>query len=134
MVTDYRREHGIEDVTLPDPPADNPPEERKAEPKTPQEKKDTKKVSFDLFQQGRSIPEIAAERGLTLPTIEGHLAHFVSAGELEIDLVVKDDLRRVIEQKIVEMPGKPLKELKMALGDACSYGEIRMVIAHLKRG
>ncbi len=133
MVTDYRREHGIEHVTLPDPPAGHPPEKRNAEPKTPKEKKDTKKFSFDLFQQGLSIPGIAAERGLALATIEGHLAHFVSTGELEIDRVVKDESRRIIEQKIVDMPGKSLKELKTALGSEYSYGDIKLVLAHLKR-
>jgi len=30
------------------------------------------------------------------------------------------------------MQGASLKELKTALSDECSYGEIKMVLAHLK--
>lgn len=130
MAAGFRREHGIEHVPLPEFPAGDPPEKRETKPK---EKKDTKKISFELFQQGHAIPRIAADRGLTLSTIEGHLAYFVSTGELPIDRVVADDLRRVIEQKIDDMPGKSLKELKTALGGTCSYGAIKLVLAHLER-
>ena len=130
MVADYRREHRIEHVSLPEPPAYAPPKKRKERPEV---KGETKKISFELFEQGLSISAIAAERELTATTIEGHLAFFVSTGELAIDRVVKEDIRRIIEQKIIEMPGKSLKELKTALGDACSYGAIKLVLAHLER-
>ena len=127
LVADYRRKHNIEHVSLPEPPAPSPPEARKVKPEV---KKDTKKVTLDLFEQGLSISRIAAERGLAVSTIEGHLAFFVSTGELEIDRVLASDTRRIIEQKIVDMPGKSLKELKTAIGNACSYGAIQLVLAH----
>ena len=130
MVADYRRENRIEHVPIPDPPANNPPEKRKEKPEV---KKDTKKISFELLEQGLSVSAIAAERGLTLSTIENHLASFVSSGEIPIYRVVPDDIRRIIERKIVDMPGKSLKELKTALGDSCSYGAIKLVLAHLER-
>jgi uncharacterized protein YpbB len=85
-----------------------------------------------LFQRGATIEQIAAQRGLAAPTIEGHLTFFVAQGELEIGKVVADEKRRTIEQKIAAMRGKSLKELKTAIGDDCSYGEIKMVFAHLE--
>lgn len=129
MVSDYRKKHGIEEVILPEPKTTAPPEERKERPKV---KQDTKKVSLELFQQGLSISQIAAERGLATSTIEGHLAFFISTGELEISRVITDEKRRVIEQKITNLPEKSLKDLKENLGDAYSYGEIKLVRAHLK--
>ena len=45
---------------------------------------DTKKQSLQLFQLGRSVDEIAFERGLSTGTVEGHLAHFIFSGELKI--------------------------------------------------
>ncbi|MFZ1985851.1 MAG: helix-turn-helix domain-containing protein [Desulfatitalea sp.] len=130
LVADYRRKHGIEKVSLPEPANPPPPEQSKAKTGV---KEDTKRVSLELFQRGLAIQQIAAQRGLTISTIEGHLAFFVARGQLEIGKVVADEKRRAIEQKIADMPTKAFKELKMALGDDCSYGEIKLVLAHLER-
>lgn len=35
-------------------------------------------LSFELLKSGKTIDEIAAERGFVRATIEGHLAHFVA--------------------------------------------------------
>ncbi|MFP3870489.1 MAG: helix-turn-helix domain-containing protein [Syntrophobacteria bacterium] len=121
LVSDYRREHGIEEVSLPEPAAVKP-----------SKKQDTKRVTLQAFEQGQTIPQIAARRPLVVSTIEGHLAHWVSEGELEISRVVPDERRRAMEEKIAGMPGKSLSEMKAALGDGFSYGEIKMVLAHLK--
>jgi hypothetical protein len=58
--------------------------------------------------------------------------HYPSCGELEIGKVVADEKRRIITQQIADSPEKSLKELKTALGDDCSYGDIKLVLAHLK--
>jgi hypothetical protein len=129
MVAEYRRKHRIEKVSLPEPAAIMAETAPKAESKV---KEDTKKVSLQLFEQGLSLSEIAARRQLAVATIEGHLAYFVSRGELNIDRLLTNEKRQTITQKIADMPGNSLKELKTALGDECSYGEIKLVLAHLK--
>jgi hypothetical protein len=129
LVADYRRKHLINAVVLPEPAAGTQLPERRAEPAV---KADTKRVSLQLFQGGATIHQIAAQRGLAVSTIEGHLAFFVERGELEIGKVIRDEKRRTIVQKIAGMQGASLRELKTVLGDDCSYGEIKMVIAHLK--
>ena len=129
LVADYRQRHGIEEVALPEPAKPPPPDEPKAKPGV---KEDTKKVSLELFIGGLTIPQVAAQRGLSITTIEGHIAFFVAQGELEIGKVVADEKRRAIEKKIADMRSKPLKDLKTALGDDCSYGEIKLVLAHLE--
>jgi hypothetical protein len=131
MVADYRQKHGIETVTLPELPTAGPPEPPKTKPP---KSEDTKRVSLQLFQSGLSVPQIASRRGLTAATIEGHLAHYVSSGELAIGSLLTDAKRRFIEQKISGMREKPLKKMKEALGEDCSYGDIKMVLAHLDRG
>jgi hypothetical protein len=128
LVADYRRKHQLIEVSLPEPAAVPLPENRTG----PTVKEDTKRVSLQLFQRGVAIHQIAAQRGLTVSTIEGHLAFFVAQGELEIVKVVADEKRRTIEQKSAGMQGTSLKELKTAVGANCSYGEIKMVLAHLK--
>lgn len=130
MVADYCEKHRIEEAVMPEPATIALPEKSKKQPTI---KQDTRKVSLELFQRGLSTPQIAAERGLAASTIEGHLASFVSKGELEINRVITDEKRRIIEQKIADLPEKSLKELKEILGDAYSYGEIKLVLAHLEK-
>ena len=131
MVADYRTRRGIEEVILPDPP----PEAQAKEDRPPPEKKpDTRKASLDLLRQGLSIPEIAARRGLVVSTIEVHLADCVARGDLEIGELVPDERRRAIEEQAAGMEERSLSDLKAALGSGFSYGEIRMVLAHLEQG
>lgn len=131
MVADYRLKQGIEAVALPEPAINETPMTEKPED-PPVLKQDTKKISLELFNQGLSIARIAVDRGLAISTIEGHLAYFVSTGEIGIDKMLADDKRMLIEKKIHELSGKSLKELKTSLGEAVSYGEIKLVLAHLQ--
>lgn len=130
IVSDYRRKHGIDTVILPEPATTEAAAKSKAESKVDQ---DTKKTSLELFQQGLTVPQIAERRELTTGTIESHLAFFIPTGEVSIEMVVPDEKRREIEQKINEMPQAYLKPLKEALGEDYSYGEIKLVLAHLEK-
>ncbi|HMJ09353.1 MAG TPA: RQC domain-containing protein, partial [Pyrinomonadaceae bacterium] len=95
---------------------------------------DTFTVSLKMFRAGRSISEIAAERGLALSTIESHLARFVETGEVALAEVVPDHkiepIRKALIELNVETAIGPVKEL---LGDEYSYGEIRAVAADFLR-
>jgi hypothetical protein len=97
-------------------------------------KVDSKTVSFDLFQSGKTLDEIAAERGFVRSTIEGHLAHFVELGELDIHKLMPAEDIRAISDYFADHPGVLSSEAKAHFGEKYSYGEIKMVIAHLKSG
>jgi uncharacterized protein YpbB len=97
-------------------------------------KLDTKTVSFELFQSGNTLDEIAAERGFVRSTIEGHLAHFVELGELDIRRLIPEEDIRAISDYFADHPGVLSSEAKAHFGERFSYGEIKMVIAHLKSG
>ncbi|MBT8340952.1 MAG: AAA family ATPase [Desulfatitalea sp.] len=129
LVVDYRQRSGIVEVVLPEPAAPQPSQDKKAEPA---HKEDTKKVSLELFQKGLTIPQVALQRGLKTTTIKGHIAFFISKGEVEITEVLKEDKRRTIERTIGEIPNSSLKEIKTALGDHFSYGDIKLVQAYLE--
>jgi DNA-binding CsgD family transcriptional regulator len=95
-------------------------------------KTDTKKASFDLYKAGRSVAEIAAERQLSPATVEGHLAHYILSGEVSVfDLVSKGNVARIMAY-IVENPGLKMSEVKAALADSISYGELQAVMNHLR--
>lgn len=101
--------------------------ERKAErEKNKPPKVDTKEQTYLLYQEGKSIDEIAALRMLSRTTIEGHLAHYISLGKLPLSEFVSGEKARRIRALL---PATSLTEVKEKLGDDISYGEIRMVMA-----
>ncbi|HEY0897687.1 MAG TPA: helix-turn-helix domain-containing protein [Sphingobacteriaceae bacterium] len=94
-------------------------------------KPDTKKLSLDLYKEGKKVQEIATLRGLTSGTIEGHLAHYITTGDISIfDLVPKIKVARIMAH-LVQNPDKATSELKAALGEDISYGDLRAVKNHL---
>ncbi len=93
---------------------------------------DTKVQSLTMFLAGKSIPAIAAERGLVTTTIEGHLAHFVEIGMLDVQKVVAETDVQTISAFFAEHPAAPSSEAKAHFGEAYSYGVIKLVMAHLR--
>lgn len=90
-------------------------------------KPDTKRVSFELFQSGKTIDEIAAERTLTRSTIEGHLSYFIGLGELDIFTILERDQVLEIETYFREHPTSPNGEAKAYFEDKYSYNMLKMV-------
>ncbi len=95
---------------------------------------DTKKQSLQLFQLGRSVDEIAFERGLSTGTIEGHLAHFIFSGELKINEMVSAEKLKIITTAIEENNNSmAIAPIKQKLGEVYSYGEITAVMNYIRR-
>jgi len=92
----------------------------------------THQFSFELFKSGKTIPEIAHERNLATSTIEGHLAHFIGTGELQLDQVVEPKKSKVILEYLEKHQVGGMGEIRSALGNDYSYGEIKLVIKHLE--
>ena len=104
------------------------------EDKPKKEKVDTRALTFKMFRDGKTLKEIAAERSLTVGTVEKHLAHFVEQGELEIGEVVSSQHQKII-RGIVKTFNKAysLSEVKNLLPNDYTYAEIKLVIADMKR-
>ena len=122
LIQQYVAEKGIASDQIPLP-------EKKEKKKDMVQKVPTKQISFDLFKAGKTIAEIADERGFASSTIEGHLSYYVGTGELDI-------LQLVNERKVVEIeayiklhPDQLFSEIKNHFGEGVSYGEIRLVHA-----
>lgn len=89
----------------------------------------TKHTSYEMYQSGKTVDEIAAERELSVVTIETHLAYYVSTGELKLDAFVNQARQQLIRTAIGTHGKLSLKLLKDNLPDTISYGEIRFVVA-----
>jgi len=95
-------------------------------------KTDTKTVSFNLYKAGKSITEIAAERKLTVGSIESHLIPFIAEGEIEInDLVSKKKQELILNAVAVHGAASHTTIIKNLPPDF-TYGEIKMVLASAK--
>lgn len=95
---------------------------------------DSKVQSLEMFKAGKTLDEIAAERGLVRGTIEGHLGHFVSTGELNVfDLMPIEEVDE-IEAFFREKNTASSAEAKAHFGEKYSYGQIKWVLQHLSTG
>ncbi|MGM9479167.1 helix-turn-helix domain-containing protein [Pedobacter sp. GSP4] len=101
-------------------------EKKKKEPKV-----DTKLVSFELYEQGKTIEEIAKERGFSVGTIEGHLAYYVSTQQLDVSKMVKANKIRNITDAVESQKTKSMATIREFLGKDYSFGEIKLVLASL---
>ncbi|MDG5816255.1 helix-turn-helix domain-containing protein [Chitinispirillales bacterium ANBcel5] len=114
----------------------NIPYEKRDEPFVDETKKplkrDTKQISFDLFKTGKTIEQIASQRGLTHSTIEGHLAHFISTGELGVESVIASEDVAKISEFFLSQNSRQLNPAREHFGQKYSYGALRMVVAHLQ--
>ena len=93
---------------------------------------DTRQVTYDLFNKGLTVAEVARERGLTHATIEGHLTRFVETGRIDIRRILTEEKLKIIDRQLLEMKDRPLGQIKQVLGENYSYGEIRLAQAHRK--
>lgn len=103
------------------------------EPKAPKIKGETYLKTYVLVKGGKSLEEVAKERGLSLSTIEGHAARGIGEGILEIEGLMSAADRDAIADWISDNPDKNSGEIRAHFGDRYSYGQLRMVQAWLKR-
>ena len=106
--------------------------ERKTESGEKRKKTDTKAESLRLYKEGKRVSEIAKERNLTQQTIEGHLAHYITLGEINVEELVSKEKCLLIESIAKTHLTGSLTPIKERLGDEVSFGEIRLVIAGIE--
>ncbi|MER3471904.1 MAG: hypothetical protein C4330_11430 [Chitinophagaceae bacterium] len=104
------------------------PKKKRKEPK-----KDTKTESLRLYNEGKAISDIAKERNLSVQTVEGHLAHYVQTGAIEIDTLISKEKIALIEPELKNYTGTAITPIKEKLGSSISFGEIKLVQAWLNR-
>ena len=79
-----------------------------------------------------SVTEIARERQLAETTIETHLAYHIETGKIPATSLLPQQRLEMLTESLKERKETSLKALKNSLDFEASYGEIRIVQAHLK--
>jgi len=107
-----------------------PKRERKAQSDKPTIS-NTQRISFELFEQGHSMEEIASQRKLSVNTIAGHLTAFILDGKISATKFMPrqklETITSIIQQTGQTVAAKPIKDL---LPDEYTYGEIRIAQAY----
>jgi hypothetical protein len=87
----------------------------------------TQQTSFDLFKAGKTIPEIAKERLLSISTIEGHLTGFVRNGQIDVSQLVSPEKLKRISDYLIRNRDFSLSQAIRDLGSEITYAEVRFV-------
>jgi ATP-dependent DNA helicase RecQ len=123
------------------PPLYTGPAYAPTSPRTPQRasapaapKTSTVDETYALYEQGLTVEEICAQRGLTEITVEGHLADCILRGRpFDVSQFVSAEDRAHIERAAAALGTERLKPLREALPRHITYRMIRFVVADLQR-
>ncbi|GHE50562.1 helix-turn-helix domain-containing protein [Roseivirga thermotolerans] len=103
------------------------PKTEKKKDKTP-----TAEISFALYKEGKTVEEIAKERGFVTSTIEGHLCKYIETGDVKAtDLIEEEKLKNILS--LITPETTSLTEIKSQLGDEYTYGDVRVAMTEWKR-
>ena len=83
-----------------------------------------------MFENGKTIPEIAKERGLVNETVYGHLAKFAEQGVLDLKRVLAKEKIKTFEKEFKKGDHGSLNEWKKVLPAEFEFNEIRILINH----
>ncbi|MFP9097507.1 helix-turn-helix domain-containing protein [Flavobacterium sp. RHBU_24] len=108
-------------------------EDRYAPKKEKKPKGSTQLETFELWQQKMSIKEIAEARKLTETTIQSHLASLVQRGKIAITDLLPEEKIAALAKAFEGFEGEALGPLKEKVGDAFTYGELRIYKGELDR-
>lgn len=95
---------------------------------------DTKRLTFQLFKEGKTVAEIAEERGFSLNTIESHLSYYIGQGELNLDDIMEPSKQEAIKKAAEKWGTNSLRILKDNLPEQISFGEIKMMLTAIESG
>jgi hypothetical protein len=109
------------------PREDIPPKE-----KNKPQKGDSHRLTLSLFNEGKSVKEIAEERNLATTTIEGHLVSFILTGELDILRLVPDSKVQYMLPRLKDTASHTsLSAIKEIMPAEYTYMDIKAVLNYL---
>jgi hypothetical protein len=130
MVERYCNQYGLE--TNIEAKSASPKRQRKEKTESKEEKTPSSTISLQLYQQGKTIEEIAKERALSTGTIEGHLAQHIKTGELSVHVFADETIVKQITEVLLSNTDKKHSEIKSLLSPAITFVQIRAAANYLE--
>lgn len=94
--------------------------------KEKKQKVDTHQVTYELFQEGKTIPQIAEMRGLSVITIESHIVKLILSDRLPLSVLSTEKRIKALQKYMDEHPGNDLKPIFEAFDGKYAYAEIKL--------
>ncbi len=85
-----------------------------------------------LMMQLRSVEEVAKRKGLAVSTVYDYLSKGVELGIIEVNTVLSEEVWQQI-RAVIKDGMERIKDIKGRLPESVGYGEIRCVLADIKR-
>ena len=128
VIRSYAGEQGLSERPVPGTRRSREPQSSKAS-----RQGTTYAATKQLLAQGRSITEVATERGLSVRTVVSHIEKLVADGEnIDLDpLIPASERLEAIRKAIDHAGGTALAPVKARLGKDYSYEDIRLVRAFM---
>lgn len=109
--------------------------ERKTEKKVAKtksaDKTPTAEISYKMYKEGKTVDEIAKERGFVSSTIQSHLSQYIQKGEVDpLDFIDQQKLNNILSLVTPETQG--LNDIKAQLGDDYTYIDVKIALAYHK--
>lgn len=96
-------------------------------------------ISYQLYQSGLSIEEIAAQRGLQESTIQAHFLPYLQSGQVQLSELVPPTIiarlraylseQRAAGTSPSDAPRTTLSDIRNAVGEDIDFGHIRLFLA-----
>ncbi len=94
----------------------------------------TQVKTYELYQDGFSLSDIALKRDIRLSTVNSHVAKLIEAGyDINIYRLVAAERQTAIRKAISLVGVQSLRNIREEVGDTYSYQEIELVRSHLRR-
>src|SRR5262249_48401091 len=95
---------------------------------------DTSRETLQLFRTGRSVQQIAADRGLVVGTIYTHLENAILAGEnVDVGRLISPEQSKKIAAAFAAFGYDTLAGVLERLGDGFDYGQLKIYRAATMR-
>ncbi|MEM9545252.1 MAG: helix-turn-helix domain-containing protein [Bacteroidota bacterium] len=100
----------------------------KKEVKKPKRQKgETQRITLEMWNEGKSLEEIAKERSLVVGTIKSHMSKWVKEGKVSIDKFMDMQKVETAWKCIEDNPDKSSAELRDIIPFTIDYSELAMV-------
>lgn len=88
--------------------------------------------TYGLFQQGKSIREIALQRNMSEQTVAGHLEKaYLHGKHIDIDYLVPKEKQQIIKKAFEQLGTERLTPVKEFLGNVYTFEDLRWVRAKM---
>jgi hypothetical protein len=102
--------------------------EKPKESKGPKRQKgETQRITLELWNEGKSILDIARERNLVLGTIKSHMSKWIKEGKVDIEKLMDMEKVNTAWKCIVDNPDKSSADLREIIPFNIDYSELSMV-------